>query len=340
MSPDPDLKLLKDLDPAAAILAANSEPPLETFDLIRADLQRQAEPVPARRRAPRLALGVAGSAAIALALAALPIGSDRPIASTGAIRVLENAARISAAGASESPQPSIYYSRVRGVGMVTTADDRPYSYLTPAVSEIWVRPDGSGRRRVTELPFEWPGPQDEQRWREQEGELFPGMYEQRTVGSDEFFGPGSLDGSTDGHLPPIRDLPTDPDELGAEIHEAAEVGGAPIAAQSFEIGTDLIIQTATSPELRSACYAVLADLEGVELLGAVTDSLGRTGTGVAMRSTYIGGPQTITLIFDESTATPLETTTELPMSDGWDGRVILAAVLEDSGPAETLRSRP
>jgi hypothetical protein len=75
-------------------------------------------------------------------------------------------------------------------------------------------------------------------------------------------------------------LPTDPSQLTAALQ--ADVKGAGPDAQSelFTIVGDLLRESPAPPELRKALYDVAAGIPGVHLTGKVTDTLGRTGTGV------------------------------------------------------------
>lgn len=75
-------------------------------------------------------------------------------------------------------------------------------------------------------------------------------------------------------------LPTDPSQLTTALR--ADVKGAGPDAQSelFTIVGDLLRESPAPPALRKALYDVAAGIPGVHLTGPVTDSTGRTGTGV------------------------------------------------------------
>ena len=75
-------------------------------------------------------------------------------------------------------------------------------------------------------------------------------------------------------------LPTDPSQLTSALQ--ADVKGAGPDAQSelFTIVGDLLRESPAPPVLRKALYDVAAGIPGVHLTGPVTDSIGRTGTGV------------------------------------------------------------
>jgi hypothetical protein len=72
----------------------------------------------------------------------------------------------------------------------------------------------------------------------------------------------------------------------------------------FNAVGDYLRETATTPAQRAALYEVAASIDGVELLGAVTDSAGRTGTAVAIDDAEQGVRHT--LVFDPDTGVLFE----------------------------------
>jgi hypothetical protein len=75
-----------------------------------------------------------------------------------------------------------------------------------------------------------------------------------------------------------------------------------------EIG-DLLRETGASPALRAALYEVAAGLPGVELVGEVSDGLGRSGIAVAyvrekVRFEFIFDPATSNLLGESQGLTP------------------------------------
>src|SRR5262249_17825186 len=78
------------------------------------------------------------------------------------------------------------------------------------------------------------------------------------------------------------------------------------SAEMFVVVGDSLRQTNASAPQRAALYAVAARIPGVELVGEVTDAVGRSGVEVAMdddathvRSTLIFDPQTSLLLAEE-----------------------------------------
>ena len=112
-------------------------------------------------------------------------------------------------------------------------------------------------------------------------------------------------------------LPTDPHKLRRWIETQRFLGGistagttstglAPIKsgyAPVFAHVGSLLGEAAAPPALRAALYRVASELPGVQLLGTVTDPVGRTGTGVAYTDPTHG--QRLELIFDPKTSTLL-----------------------------------
>jgi hypothetical protein len=176
------------------------------------------------------------------------------------------------------------------------------------VEELWVGPDGSGRiAQVNQGTPSFLSPENKAKW------VAAGSATLGNPQIDQTFGAGKL---------PFLDfstLPSDPAALAKIIRKGrvgpgglvpAETGpaGAYIASSpSAELGHitgSLINEGYATPAMRSALYQVIAGLPGMELLGAVTDGIGRTGTAVALTDLQ-SGEQTV-LIFDPNTSAILE----------------------------------
>jgi hypothetical protein len=208
----------------------------------------------------------------------------------------------------------------------------------PTTIESWIAPDASGRVRETREPAEWPGPRDEANWRESGARDLSWNEGTR----DRRYGSGELDDSPyESEVPPVRDLPTEPDEL-RQVFEDADHGDVPPNAKMFELGTSVLLQAASSPELRSATYEVLAGIEGVELQGEAEDPLGRTGIEVSIVQTYSGNvPERYSLIYDEETAHPLAYTERLLEPAPYvDSKLVGYTILEESGRVPSVLERP
>src|SRR5262249_14330522 len=102
------------------------------------------------------------------------------------------------------------------------------------------------------------------------------------------------------------DLPSDPDALFARLKQETRSYGARQDAEMFVLVGDSLRETNASAAQRAALYAVAARIPGVELVGEVTDAVGRRGVEVAMdddvshlRSTLVFDPQTSLLLAEE-----------------------------------------
>jgi hypothetical protein len=222
-----------------------------------------------------------------------------------------------------------------GAGGFSTA----YGWLQPETVEQWVAPDGSGRLRTVTHAAEFGGPRDERRWRQSGQPEPPG----RSV-SDENLEAGGLTGVPyEAALPPVRELPTDPDQLIELFEEEAGTSSAevPTNAKVFEYATSVLLHAGSSPELRAALYEAVAKIEGVTLTGDVRDPVGRRGIGVSLETDYAGSPTRYTLVFDPETSQPLAFTERLLKPEPYiDTRVTGYTVLEETGPVPDLESRP
>lgn len=165
-----------------------------------------------------------------------------------------------------------------------------FSVLVPAVREIWIAADGSGR--ISEVVNEpvFLGDQDRQKW---EAAGRPPLGGQ---GGSTDFGLGGL------HYVDLDSLPTDPDALATVIRQRAEDTDVPTHVEMLVIVGDLLRETVAHAELRAALYRVAADLPGIEYVGETTDRAGRVGIGVAMTSGYSGAEERHMLIFDPITS--------------------------------------
>jgi hypothetical protein len=183
--------------------------------------------------------------------------------------------------------------------------------LVPVSREIWIKPDGSGRLIERRGEPVWFGPADKAAWVAQGSpDLRGDPYSDRRFGptpkgSDPGtpqLAPGSL------YYADVDALPTDVDALRELIRaQAAANGGGATNLEMFTIVGDLLHETVAAPRLRSALYRVAASIDGVELVGSVTDHAGRNGTGVSLTIDRSGvGRERHVLIFDPQSSVLLE----------------------------------
>ncbi|MGH2954813.1 MAG: CU044_5270 family protein [Solirubrobacterales bacterium] len=335
---------LKRIDPLGTDGGEEPSPP--TPARIRNADQRTAaaldRAVPCRRARRRTAtLAFAGALAAAAAAVALPGGSNE--ASPSAIAALQSVAQIAAADAAV-PRDGVTYQRVieTNVGTIVVGDgpQSAFSIRPRTMKEEWIAPDRSGRVRQVDQGAEFGGPRDERIWRDAGAD--PNLLDGPGGSSDISFGAGEANElSVEPELPPVTELPADPQELEVIFEAAASDGSVPTNVKVFEYAAAVLMHSAASPELRAALYELVAGIDGVELDGDVRDPLDRTGTGVSIESDYSGALRRSTLIFDPETSQPLAETQELLEPVTWiDSRLLGYTVLEESGQVASVRERP
>lgn len=271
--------------------------------------RQPARPQDAKTRArwcgslPRLSLA-AGAAALLVAtliLAGFPPGDHR----NAAAETLNNLGAVAAVQlvpqqpADLTGAVNTYrYMRSEGAHLVMVQGvqgkgDRAVVALVPRNRELWVAPDGSGRIRETVGKPVFLGERDRADW---EAAGSPSL----DYAINQDFGPGGL------LYEDFARLPTDPNALAAAIRARADKpSGPPVDVEMFVIVGDLLREPGAPPQLRSALYEVAARIDGVELVGKVTDRAGRPGVAVAMTTDYWGAKQRFTLIFDPATSAVL-----------------------------------
>ena len=254
------------------------------------------------------ALAALGLVAV-LASGLLPVG---PRPDPAAAAALNHAADIAAA---QPDAPGDGYRHTKSEGAYLSGiggwPDHPNGVwaLVPVSREIWIKPDGSGRLIESRGEPTWFGPADRAAW---QAEGSPDL--RGTPFSDMRFGPtppgvdpwdpqpwpGSL------YYENVDALPTDVGTLRHMIDERAVAGGGATDYERFTIVGDLLRETVAAPKVRAALYRVAAGLNGVELVGSMTDRAGRTGTAVSMTNDQSSrGLEQRVLIFDPQTSSLL-----------------------------------
>jgi hypothetical protein len=294
---DPNLERLAQLAPVRDNELLDQTWTPEARQMLSEIVAISVQPPTHPRRIPRRRWLAAPTLAAAIVLAAFVF-----IASTGgggtetaAAAVLKKAASVARSQPALTLAPGQYLYTKSVDAYTSTAfsgeTDTTYTVLVPHVRQVWLGPDG-GRLHETSGPATFLTEADRAHW--------------VTAGRPDLTSPPS---DTPLDAPPKLDLPTDPDALYTRLEHEASATDNPLAAEMFTLVGDSLRETAASPDQRAALYQVAARLPGVELVGSVTDSAGRSGIGVALsnhgiRSMLIFDPGTSALLAEEYVALP------------------------------------
>jgi len=331
-------------DVMARLRAANPVPDEEVHGVARSREARRlltqivgadpgAKRTPHQRRPRRLLAAMTAAAAIAAALG-VGIGVLRPFgsgASAEAAEILRRAADRASAEANASDGRFRYTkSESAYPNVIVASESSTYTALVPSVREIWIAPDGSGRL------VERPG--DPIFFSEEDRRAWERDHPDGADPTSEVFGPDGL------YYADLESLPTDPDDLEDVVRERAEQSDVPTNVEMFVVIGDIMRETVPPPELRSALFEVAARIDGVEVLGEVTDGTGRPGIAVGMETDHSGALERREMIFDPESYEFLgEQETLLERADWLDAeppvRIGYAAYLE-WGYVDSVRERP
>jgi len=166
--------------------------------------------------------------------------------------------------------------------------------------------------------------------------------------SDLRFGPNRMTPAQ------FESLPSDPARLKADIEQMVKNysdSGVkyPHSLEVFGVITDLLDHEPITPQVRAAAFRILAGLPGIEMMGKVTDPVGRAGYMIGLdggaRKTFgegrmLGGsitlvisPATGTLLAEESVATSQSSYVKSPPASGAiPGATSCGQVIFSGGP--------
>ena len=246
-----------------------------------------------RRRRWVAAAAVAGAVGVA-ALVVL-VSGGRNGASNAAAATLRRVAAVARAQPSFRPGPGQYlYTKSVNAYLDTWVPggaQTAFNVLVPHVRQIWLGPEGGRLYETSGTPrFLTAG--DRERW------LADGR-------------PRLTEAPSETRLPPAPplDLPSQPNALYDRLEHDATGHGSGTYSEMFTLVGDSLRETSTTPAQRAALYEVAARIPGVELVGRVRDSAGRSGVAVAMtddgiRSQLVFDPKTSALLAEEQVALP------------------------------------
>jgi hypothetical protein len=180
----------------------------------------------------------------------------------------------------------LYYETtqlLQGLGPPAPAGVRQFLFEVTETTQTWVTPRGSGRQRIVIGQPKLVFPRDKEAWKAAGS---PSGF--HPVGADILYPSTQMpDGgplrASDGkyYLSYLNSskFPTQPAALQKYMDSFFKITGGP--ATTFLLAGDAL-QVGASPTLRAALFKLIEHLHGVVLLGPTKDSLGRTGTGVAI----------------------------------------------------------
>jgi hypothetical protein len=209
--------------------------------------------------------------------------------------------RRAALGSAATIAAAIVASVVVGFGHGTNpAQTRAASALGSLARTASVQPlPGHGDVVHTEVQADYgSGFEDVQKW------VAPDGSQRMTIA-----GGGSSAADADRHpfslhhaYPDWHDWPTTADGVLARLRsEAAATDMRPVDFAAFQGAADALRASAAPTAIRAAFFEAVAQLDGVESLGTVSDHSGRTGLGFEMQSDASHHTQ-LELIFDPATA--------------------------------------
>ncbi len=186
--------------------------------------------------------------------------------------------------------PYVYSSIMSNHPFTSGEAGQVWTAILPTVEETWISPDGSGRIRSETGDPLFLGPRDRDRW------LAAGSPPFEAGVIDETFPAGSL------VYEDSRDLPTAPGELLDVLRGQVAGEDLPEEVAIFQRIGELLAAGDATPDLRASLYRVAARLPGIQLVGDVTDPLGRPGVGVAITHGESGSRVQILMVFDQSSS--------------------------------------
>ena len=295
-------------------------------------LLRQITSQPHRRGPRKTAWTAAAAAIVVLALALtqiLPEGGRRASAAT---KILLSTADVAKARVGTAGSGGYRYLATEvETWQALEIGSSQSVVMVRSLRELWIAPDGSGRQRVSRVEPMFLSPADQRAW-EAAGSPSP------VAASDDTYASGQL------AYQDVSDLPTDPDELSELLRTAAGFADRPANVQMLIEIADLLRLPDASPELRAALYRVAAGIEGVQLLGDVTDATGRTGTAVGIEFEESGDMQRTAILFDPETSRVLEIRTEIlepvTWTDATPPLLVDYTLYLDSGIVDSTSERP
>lgn len=287
-----------------------------------------------RTRRARLLMAAVSALVLATVAPILLLDGNEGGVQTAAAQVLRRVAAVAASQSPKAPGPGQYlFTRSKEAHLELSFQEGPrvaarmqhrfkqhpdrgikqhaWWYFVPEEREMWLGSKGSGRVREVSGKASLLSARQRAAWVAAGSPRLPraGRVSTKSFGK---YGLGGL------YFSRLSRLPTEPHRLRRWIEAHRSLGSGLTSAGTTSTGLpplksghapvfgaigSLLGDTFARPKLRAALYRVASELPGVQLLGTVTDPVGRKGVGVAYTDATHG--ERLELIFDPKTSTLL-----------------------------------
>ncbi|MFN2469829.1 MAG: CU044_5270 family protein [Gaiellaceae bacterium] len=317
-----EIALLRDLADEHTV-PASDEVRAAQRSRLEQHIERRRHRRPGRRAWLVPAAGLAATTLVAAAVF-VDLHSGGRSASAAATE-LRRAAAVAAERAAPRPLKVGQYHYTRSVNAYLSTSvygsNSSFSVLVPHLREIWLGPSG-GRLVQRSGKAQFLSARDRQAW------IAAGRPSLAERAHRTSLPP-----------PPALDLTSDPDALYERLEADARGHGEGLHEEMFVLAGDALRETGATPAQRAALYEVAARIPGVELVGRVVDSAGRSGIAVAYSSD--ADHQRHMLIIDPQTSVLLgEKYVALEGGEFPAGTVVGSATYLVEGVVNSLSERP
>lgn len=229
------------------------------------------------------------------------LGTGQAQAKAALARIAQIAAT-TPAGSVPSADQFLYTEWIDGYTGNSVVHGHNYRLTNGQTEQDWEAPDGSGRQLTSAGFFHLLTPADNAAW------LAGGNYNESGAAPgggimDAGYPKGAYFNNCSMLPTGPAGLSTDPKQLLRQIVADYEKGD--YSAEGTLDHALCILETSAYPPLRAATYRMIGELPGIQSLGTMTDTLGRSGTAVAAPPDPDSGQQYV-VILDPATGMPLE----------------------------------
>ena len=251
-----------------------------------------------RRRTP---LAVAAALVVAILGTSLIWSATRP--DTAAAKALGDLAAIQPNGLEPGAGEYLYrMSSELRTETSTVLGAGTYRIQVVLSIEQWIAADGSGERRSVVEGVGFATEADEEAWSEPGAPTLPRVGDVRA----DTFGLG------EGPYVAAAEIPLGADPLLSALRSGRIMANGGSEADVFRAIGDLLAQGRLPRATRAALLEAASQLEGIQLIGPVSDATGRPGEGFSVRTDNLE----TRLIFDPETGQLLARESLMPDADG------------------------